>query len=402
MHQTFLCLYMCVAAVCYASDEGQTSDHSTPISVYLARTSGDGIIENRSFSLGVADEPVFSTPENLEQKERAYSLDSLSVRTGHSHEPISPESNAESRDVHPSFALSVAATSEAPAHSQIPAASSLNLSKRFKDGVRNTEWEKALEMIPKKVKVVPSPCVQRFKRAYASFADGLSLFSLIMYGMSGVASGLGGVDYLSNNAFLEPDIMVTIVGLGLIGTVLFRYLWISLSYIIRMDEIRLLSYKRRAQELETERYANAQLTERLERANIFLMYPSRSMVTARQFLFNFLCCSETLSSTFLAIAGGIFATSAASGITDKDLLHLGSKDLYLSLSQGSVLIYAIVYLLHEKAKLLKDRCEAWLTVQQLAKLYLEQVLGVNKDEIYASIYDLQAHLMNGRENLLVA
>lgn len=402
MRQTFLCLYMCVAVVCYASDEGQTSDQSTPISVYLTRTGGDGIIENRSFSHGVVDEPVFSSPENLEQKERAYSLDSLSVRTGHSHEPISPESNAESRDVHPSFALSVAATSEAPAHSQIPAASSLNLSKRFKDGVRNTEWEKALEMIPKKVKVVPSPCVQRFKRAYASFADGLSLFSLIMYGMSGVASGLGGVDYLSNNAFLEPDIMVTIVGLGLIGTVLFRYLWISLSYIIRMDEIRLLSYKRRAQELETERYTNAQLTERLERANIFLMYPSRSMVTARQFLFNFLCCSETLSSTFLAIAGGIFATSAASGITDKDLLHLGSKDLYLSISQGSVLIYAIVYLLHEKAKLLKDRCEAWLTVQQLAKLYLEQVLAVNKDEIYASIFDLQAHLMNERENLLVA
>ncbi|HCU06338.1 MAG TPA: hypothetical protein DIC42_01965 [Holosporales bacterium] len=168
-----------------------------------------------------------------------------------------------------------------------------------------------------------------------------------------------------------------------------------------MDQKRLVSYERRAKELETEKYTDAQLSERLERANIFLMYPSQSMVTARQFLFNFLCCSETLSSTFLAIAGGVFATSAASGVTDKDLLRLGSQDLYLSISQGSALIYAIIYLVHEKAKLLKDRCEAWLTVQQLAKLYLEQVLGVEKDKIYTAIYDLQAHLMNGRENLVI-
>jgi hypothetical protein len=397
MLQAFLYSYLCITAVCYASHEGQTSAQPTPISIHLTNNSDDRIA-----SAAEAEEPVFSTPENAAQTERAYSLDSLSVRAGHSHEPISPQINAESRDAHPSFALSVAATSEAPAHSRALAASSLNLSKRFKDGVQNAEWEKALEMIPNKVKVVPSPCVQKFKRIYTSFADGLSLCSLVMYGISGVAAGLGGVDYLSNNAFLEPDIMVTIVGLGLIGSVLFKYLWISLSYVKKMDQKRLVSYERRAQELETEKYTNDQLTERFERANIFLMYPSRSMVTARQFLFNFLCCSETLSSTLLAIAGGVFATSAASGITDKDLLHLGSQELYLKISQGSGLSYAIIYLLHEKAKILKDRCEAWLTVQQLAKLYLEQVLGVEKDDVYTAIYDLQGHLIHENGNLVVA
>lgn len=406
MVQAFLCLYMCLAGVSFASDKDQTSARSTPISVHLVNHDDGSTINNRLFDQEidepVIDESVFESSANLEQKEYAYSLGNLSVQTSYSHEPISLEGEAENKASHPSVALSVPATSEMAAHSRAQAASSLNLSERFKDDIRNAEWEKELKKVPEKVKVLPAPCVQRFKHLYTSVADGLSLFSLVMYGISGIALGLGGIDYLAHNAFLKPDVMVTIVGLGLIGTVLFKYLWVSLSYVKKMDQKRLVSYELRAQELTREYYTNEQLTERLERANIFLMYPSQSMVTTRQFLFNFLCCSETLSSTFLAIAGGVFATSAASGITDKDLLHLGSQELYLHLSQGSALIYAVIYLLHEKAKSLKERCETWLTVQQLAKLYLKQILCIENDKIYTGIYDLQTHLRNGRENLVIA
>ncbi|HCU06596.1 MAG TPA: hypothetical protein DIC42_03330, partial [Holosporales bacterium] len=217
MRQPFLFLYVCISTVCHASTGDLTSVHSSAISVHEVGNRGETILEERAFAPG-SDRPAFSTPEDLEDRADTPSLGRGSVRTDASHEPISPGRNEGNRGAHSGFALSVPDTAEATTNSQVHAGSSLNLSERFKDGVRNTEWEKALAMIPEKVKVVPSPCVQGFKRAYTSFADVLSLFSLIMYGISGVASGLGGIDYLSHNAFLKPDVMVTVVGLGLIGT----------------------------------------------------------------------------------------------------------------------------------------------------------------------------------------
>ena len=417
-------LYLCISiSILYASDEAHSVFDSNPAPVSVLPTSGFDptiSIDRTSSAFEASDTPVSvisdeniglnlderAIPEDLERdaRVRAGVRGVLHVSISSPNEPISEAPTTGNEGTHfGGFALSLppsprAAGEESHAHTQ----ASLSLSQRFRDGAQNMEWERALAEVPEDVKVVPAPCVQGFKRAYTSFADGLSLFSLIFYGISGVASGLGGVDYLSHNAFLPADVMVSIVGLGLIGTALFKYLWVSLSYVKKMDQKRLISYERRATELETECFTDAQLTERFERANIFLMYPSYTAVTARQFLFNFVCCSETVSSTLLAIAGGVFATSSASGITGKDLLHMGSQDFYLGMSQASALAYTIIFLLHGKAQDLKERCEAWLTVQQLAKLYLMQVSGIKKDAIYKDINDLSEHLKRGRENLVVA
>lgn len=421
----FVCLCVCTSLF-YASDEERSvfDIHSTrvvaPALSFDGSLNGEGSVpmpeesdgrvsvisekNSPTRSLGThtpdLDEGSFSAPENLERDARARVMATLHASQA-LREPIATAGSCTEETHFGGFALSLPPSPRAEA-SHAHTNATLSLSQRFKDGARNVDLEVALAEISEDVKVVPSPCIQGFKRVYTSFADSLSLCSLVLYGISGVASGLGGVDYLSHNAFLPADVMVAIVGLGIIGTALFKYLWVSLSYVKKMDQKRLVSYERRATELETERFTDAQLTERFERANIFLMYPSYSMVTARQFLFNFVCFSETISSTLLAISGGVFATSSASGITGKDLLQMGSQDFYLGMSQGSALTYAIIYLLHSQSLVLKERCEAWLTVQQLAKLYLMQVSGVEKDDIYKGIHKLDEHLKRGRENLLIA
>jgi len=429
MVQFFVCLGVSIS-VFFASDDELTLIHSNafptavPVSVFDETFTIEGAtpvhddLDGRVSVISVPsslhahvlapdqdfNEAAFSTPEDLEPDARARAWAASHASNHSSHEPIEPEiSTVENEQPPLGLTLSMPPSPRGAVEgSHAYTYTSLSLTQRFKDGAQSAEWEKALAEIPEDVKVVPSPCVQGFKRAYTSFADGVSLFSLVLYGLSGVASGLGGVDYLSNNAFLPIDVMVSVIGLGLIGSALFKYLWVSLSYVKKMDQKRLVSYEKRAEELETGQFTDAQLTEKFERANIFLIYPSYSMVTARQFLFNFICCSETVSSTLLAISGGILATSSASGITGKDLLHMGSQDFYLGMSQGSAFAHAIIYLLHSKAAELKERCEAWLTVQQLAKQYLIQVSGIEKEDIYKKIYKLDDHLRRGRENLLIA
>lgn len=428
MVQFFVCL--CVfTGVFYASDEKNTVVHTeetyaadvseSAFDYLITITGAQPVQENSDDIISVTstasvhdsvaqesyhnvEEEFFSTPENLEHERHADPTTTLHASHNSLHEPFDAGDGGHETPLGnftPSLPPSSSATTE---ESQPHTHTSLSLSERFKDGARSSEWERALADIPENVKVVPYSCIQSFKRFYTSFSDGLSLFSLIFYGVSGVASGIGGIDYLSNNAFLPEDDMVTIVGLGLIGAVLFKYLWVSSSYVKKMDQKRLISYERRIAEMDTERFSNAQLIERFERANIFLMYPSYSMIKTRQLLFNFVCCSETISSTLLAISGSFFAVSSVSGITGKDLLHIGSQDSYLAMSQGGALAYAIMLILRTKAGELKERCEAWLTVQELAKLYLIQISGIEKDDVYKDVHKLDDHLKRGRANLLIA
>lgn len=255
--------------------------------------------------------------------------------------------------------------------------------------------EKALDeetyAIPETAAYIPADCVRGFKECMVGFSDKLGMTSRIIKGLSGVGVGIGTADYMVGGTIWNDKHQAQIILLSMASFAVFGSIERFLKKVQLRDELHLASYVRKEDFLAEKQktiptiYTNEEVQEYLKESNQFVLLPSHSAYAMRYFLFNAMCCCESILGVLWAITGGLSGVTTTAGVSGQNLLGFEDMQKYRLLTMIFGATTAVILLLDARRVLLRDHCAEWMKNYDMLVLYFKIIRNIPEETLYERV-----------------